>query len=161
MDIISEKIIEEYCKRGEYAEALKIAKNWISSEQTEPRAYAKLAFVYNFLGQTREAVTTINKAIELAVFPQPALFFSKALYLFKDGNYEECKSALMDCRKSSVDGYYLQAASLGLAKVQYLTSSYRDALESLSGVNNDASMWMGEPVTASGLRAEIIRSLRG
>ena len=155
----TENLIEKYCASGEYDKALEVARGWVLSEQTEPKAYAQLAFVYNFLDQLSDALSAVEKAIGLSSIPQPALFFSKALYLFKAGNYKDCENAFMACCSSSVNGYYVQAARLGLAKVHYLTSSYREALESLKDVDDDASMWLGGLVHASELRHEIERRL--
>ena len=53
-----------------------VARGWVASEQTEPKAYAKLAFVYNFLDQISDALSAVEKAIGLSSIPHP-LYFGK------------------------------------------------------------------------------------
>ena len=135
-----------------------MAQDWTDKNSDDATAWSKLAHVCDLQGDSVAALGAVDRAIELSTSqPQPALWFKKALYLFAVGDYTLCVDAFEKCREYSSNGYYAQAASLGLAKTLGLLNEYELASQNLAMVDADASMWLGGLVEASALRHQFER----
>lgn len=156
------KQVTSMIKCGNFEGALQLAHSSIDQEPSSAERWGILSHAQEIVGDIEGAIRSSSKAIDLAD-GEPAHHFQRGwLYLLVDdapGALQDMTTVLALGRSLNNDYYAEMAAFLAAESLRRLRR-YEEALQQCSSVSDGFTVYVGMPLSKSGLKTACVRAIR-
>lgn len=124
--------------------ALALAEEWVAAAPDDAGAWSKLAHVHEMNEDFVKASSAVAAALKIS--PQyPPYLFKQGYIEYRLGNYADAANAFGLCvlrSELTLDGYYLDAARIALAKCLILDGRADLAVDAIGSAAEGSATWL-------------------
>ncbi|MBJ9964512.1 tetratricopeptide repeat protein [Burkholderia seminalis] len=146
--------IDKASRAKNLEEARALALQWTHEDGGSPKAWSKLAYVYELKRDFGSAAASIRKALKLAP-RNPSYLFKAGVFEYRRATFESASDEFGRCVRVSIelnDGYYLDAAKIAQARCLIALGRSGQVADLLVDVSDDAATWLDGRITAQAVR---------
>lgn len=147
--------------QSEFDAALKFSVQWSENEPDNAEAWTSLSLVWLLVGQPKEALLAIQKAIELNPH-HIGHHYEHAIIQHRNFAFEDSLESFRQCitlSQAQNEDLFLESAKAGAAKCLLDLYQPNEAIACLNSINEEATIFLPLPLTAKEIKVQALHMM--